>query len=497
MSLLRAIFVCLLVGTFAGNVRIAGPNSFVEFASPGGKARLSASCTDESSVLTLRPNNITALGGGTFSNDSVVLHLAGVASCAQVTSLSTPCTSSFSDFPALFYCVWKGGASEIATGPYHAYREPDQQDGVVFGFRTLLVCPVPDLHSLVALHGSTFDGTPAAFQVTVRYYASEGQGSIILPYKGLTGGDLVTFTSLTMPPPVPPPSAPPSPPPPPPPPPPEPLPPPPPTLPPPSPPSCSDGSSQALGLRTGCNDLFKHFHDPLSQCSSTLVSGSRWLTIDGVPQLVYCYFEGTASSGAGWNLVAKIASSSSVWTWGAQAFSDTTTFGNAAKAPHLEPKDAKSSLYGTLKGTSFRLAEMDNAGLDGPTWSYEGTAAQLFSGGSQTYTLTSGSWSGMAVKSHSFQGPPPDFTASRIKVHASDQFTTSYACCSVKGSAMLGLIGGGLSSLNGGSNSGFLGIGGQYQFRDAHDNSCCNYAEQSVSNSASSSSHGFALLVKD
>ena len=479
-SAIAGLSLCLSIAS-SSTLRLAGENSFIEFGTSGtswpesGTARLHASCGNRPNVLYLAPTEVS-VESPRSGNEEVVLHLGGVGSCASVVSIRTPCVASF-DYPPLFYCIWHGRASNVAIGPRRARREADQQDGTIIGFRSVLSCPVPSHDELLMVHGGGFDGSePYYFNVSVVHFAPSGSESLALPFDGMPAGNAVRVANLITPPP--------------------------PASPPAAPPPCDfDGSTSSKGLASGCNDLFRRFYDPGSHCSGTLESGVRWVTVDGAAQQVFCYFDGTLASGAGWTLVAKIAGSSSKWTYNAPVYTDASTFGDlVSNAPHASRDDAKSALYHTLRGTAFRLAEMDDAALDGPSFEFSGTAQDLFRAGSARFDLAEGSWSGIPARSHWFQGDPNYINlagANHVLVKTSGAFNQERSCCGVDAAVMLGLTGGAVSSENGGSNSAFVGIGGKYQFRDAHFWACCNYASQSVTSAASSSPSGFALLLKD
>lgn len=284
--------------------------------------------------------------------------------------------------------------------------------------------------------------------------------------------------------------------------------------------------------------------------------GVKWITVGGVLKQVYCYFDDEAASPRrGWAVVAKIAAvdrpycgcnnhggSTSCfswddgpytrWEWGSSEYTSDSTFGNATVAPHLEPTDAKSELYGTLGGVQMRLATMGDATLDGPTWEFTGTAKELFEAGANTYTLVEGNGTRWVragddtskVADHSLQGQPYNtwirYTvnvvggnsegrspASRDGVPFADvgEIKTfvdgTLSPGSVRGSATLGWTHADYGHWSVHNNwastiAAFIGIGGRVTWNTMGGTTCNNHGAPTMGK-PSSSSYGWALLVSD
>ena len=96
----------------------------------------------------------------------------------------------------------------VLTGPQQAQIELHKVDGVLFGARIIVVCPVPAIEDLQAQLPGHTDSVP--LQLTVIHGTAEE--GVSLPFAGVAGGNVVTIASISHPPPSPPPPPPPPPP---------------------------------------------------------------------------------------------------------------------------------------------------------------------------------------------------------------------------------------------------------------------------------------------
>ena len=138
--------------------------------------------------------------------------------------LSTPCISTSSAYPPLFYCMFDVDGRLARTGPVAA----DYEEGVSRGANLLLElrpfidCPQPDNVTWASLlNGAQPGETTVALtmQLRLKHWAPLQASSTFetdatsLPYVGLAGGDTISYTipHVTPPPTMPPPSPPPPP----------------------------------------------------------------------------------------------------------------------------------------------------------------------------------------------------------------------------------------------------------------------------------------------
>ena len=200
----------MLLGAEASIVKLTGAtDSFVEFhKGPTSTARLTATCDGvQPAIFYTSPDTIDYIDASKPA--SVKVMLGNVVSCGSITSLREPCVTSSHDWPALFHCVFRGEASEVVGTAIRAEREFDQFDGVTLGSHTFLMCAVPDVGSLSALHGAPFTGAEVVLNISVRHFAATRE----LPFDGLPGGAVLKMRNLPAPstPPLPPSLPPPSP----------------------------------------------------------------------------------------------------------------------------------------------------------------------------------------------------------------------------------------------------------------------------------------------
>ena len=191
-----------------------------------GGAFIRAGCGGSHAVVNLLSNRSFV---GYEGEHSLLVYLQDVAlHCSDVT-VTTPCVPTVqqsSYYPKLFWCVWAGDTVTVAKGPFWARKElllEDEDDtppGVspsVIGWQTTVECPLPTHGELETLALDRVDDGRATLDIVHGETAdSTAPSHIALPFAGFPGGNRVSLTATSPPPPslppaVPSPSSPPSP----------------------------------------------------------------------------------------------------------------------------------------------------------------------------------------------------------------------------------------------------------------------------------------------
>ena len=176
-------------------------------------------------TFTMGVDNSVAATPFLDSNDArsnISVHLGNVApTCAHTDDARVPCVADSPHRPPLFFCRYHGMTETLVEGPFRAKAELVTMPGtsVNLAARILLDCPLPPSAEAMRAAQYAGDGTPFALNLSVSHFAAERPNALELAFRGVPGGDVLTFIGFFKPPSSPPPSLPPSSPPPPPPPP--------------------------------------------------------------------------------------------------------------------------------------------------------------------------------------------------------------------------------------------------------------------------------------
>ena len=213
---LRLLVLCRAVS--AAKLQLTGDynSNVIEFSSPTSNAHISASCdTDGATVL-----GIFAPGADSFPTiqgeaeylqaGSLSVLLGNVVPCSSVADVKkTPCATLTPHVKSLFWCKYAGEGGTSLTGPVSAEMEVVTVGSVTAGISTTATCPLPSLAEISALGQYVNDGAPFSVNVSIVYFATRGPDSLLLPFRGAQGDDVLQLTAFSTPP-LAPPSHPPS-----------------------------------------------------------------------------------------------------------------------------------------------------------------------------------------------------------------------------------------------------------------------------------------------
>lgn len=190
-------------------VRSHAAQNYIEFGA-SSKARLWAECSSEGDgagtyLNRVAPQRVLGLGGDT----SIRAFLGNVPACEKV-PMTAPCHHLESSYPSLLSCVWtrpNSAVASVVTGPGTINRT-SYDAGTRHQY--WLDCLVPNASDVVNnIYTDTVweEGLELPLQVTIVHESSRDSP---LPFKGMPGFDVVTFTFPgPSPPPAPPPLSPP------------------------------------------------------------------------------------------------------------------------------------------------------------------------------------------------------------------------------------------------------------------------------------------------
>jgi hypothetical protein len=247
----------LALSALGSTLTLKGSSSAIRFHDG---TTLSAQCgSGGAGSLSLRPRQFSEPVYP--ASRMVTVRLSGVpTTCAHVRSFAEPCASASDPaYDKLFYCAFTGVLGEAVTGPFaaellaHKFGVTLDHQGEVLDFSVQLVCELPSYADMLAVTGHQEDGSDMHANVTVKHGyniplgftasppSPPTEGAASLPWLGVPGRNMISFTGLQAPSPPSPPGPPPSP---------EPPPPPPPlpAPPPPPPPASLDVDPQGLSI---------------------------------------------------------------------------------------------------------------------------------------------------------------------------------------------------------------------------------------------------------
>ena len=139
----------------------------------------------------------------------VIVEFANVPPTCINVPIETPCVPHDPALPALFYCNFVSQTSAVlSTAPIRAHREAfsDSGTGSLLGFASRLTCILPDRASVVTATGFPGGNATITLMLTVSYLQpSSGAAAVDIPFLGLLGGNVLSFSALSLPPAVPPP----------------------------------------------------------------------------------------------------------------------------------------------------------------------------------------------------------------------------------------------------------------------------------------------------
>ena len=295
-----------------GLLRLQGEGSRIQM---NGATLVTECSAGSSSVQYIYP---TQLRGQPSDGDRIHAYLHRVPATCTSSAVREPCISMHPHYPKLWKCMYSNGASNVSVGPVWGSYEPErlQDSGEVMGLRTFIECPYPPYSSLVDLIS-----IGALHEVEVRIFHND----IEVPFRGLSGGNLLHLDVLPPPsaPPHAPPFAPPTSPSPSPPPPLPPCPPPPsPCPPPPSPPPPdivrieTFGASRRWsdgGYATACHG-YRHGEASSPPREYSGATGDGRYTIQPPGQSPFDVYCDMGTDGGGWTLVDNDASTANCFS---------------------------------------------------------------------------------------------------------------------------------------------------------------------------------------
>lgn len=271
------------------NLHLGDEDGKIYFGRNQHRAILSASCEGaEASVAFITPLSVSA-------GDSVTIELMNVPSTCVDVPITTPCARHNIGRPALFFVEFSGAQGTMVSGPVAAHPERVYEGDVLLGIAVQLAVVVPANNDLLAIAAADETTGAVSLNVSVTHFApSTSTLSLLLPFRGYPGNDLLSIDLRT--PPTSPPASP------------QPTPPSAPPLPsPPPPPLCCQSATQAAA---SCKYIKSQNPD--------YSSGLYWVATNGQAKHVYCEME---TDGGGWTVMAYLRQESH-WDW---SVSSTTT----------------------------------------------------------------------------------------------------------------------------------------------------------------------------
>ena len=198
------ILLCLLSLSAGGKLTIADADAKINLH--GSAITSTCASSDNAQVTFLSPSSVSM--GDIISGVSVRARFYGVAHTCIDAPLRAPCVSEDPEYPKLFYTEWaaEGTSTPLVKGPFAAsYTLETTSDGIKLGYRTWLDCPLPTNVELLELFGVTVVEHGSTLVLRIRHFAAEGVDSLLLPFRGLPGGNTIHLLAA---PPAPPPAAP-------------------------------------------------------------------------------------------------------------------------------------------------------------------------------------------------------------------------------------------------------------------------------------------------
>ena len=193
----------LSTSSFAAELDLKGTSSLIKM----NQAQLAVSCGGVTpAIRTITPTAVDAA----FSDNTtlITLVLTGVADNCINVPIETPCAAHSARVPPMFYCTYTVASSSTSgstpyVGPLTAIAEEVlSASDRYLGTEILLNCPQLPYDQFIGLASYPGDGSIVSLSVGAVFFGPPGAaGAVVLPFHGLSGGNIVNYTSLPAPPP--------------------------------------------------------------------------------------------------------------------------------------------------------------------------------------------------------------------------------------------------------------------------------------------------------
>ena len=114
--------------------------------------------------------------------------------------MTEPCATDEPGRPKLFYCHWAGRGDNVTLGPFEAFSEVHTLGELALGVRVKMDCPIPPLSDIFRISAYQGEGEAPTTLAIFHMGPPSSKAAALVPFSGLTAGDVVSFSGLPMPP---------------------------------------------------------------------------------------------------------------------------------------------------------------------------------------------------------------------------------------------------------------------------------------------------------
>ena len=180
--------------SLGSSLNIAGEDPKIQFS---GGATLRASCGEGHPTVTVISPSSVAAASLASSETAVRIRLQGVSQSCANAPIDEACVADDDEYPALFYCSFRGKARSQEMAPVRAqHKEHVTSSGHLLGVQAFLVCPLPSIVDIQTLDEYSGDGEPVVLTVNVSHYQLAHPGRYQLPYAGVPAGAQISVLDL-------------------------------------------------------------------------------------------------------------------------------------------------------------------------------------------------------------------------------------------------------------------------------------------------------------